>query len=607
MNRKLSHASTRLSGHRIGLSLLLSALMALAASASVAVPTLAECPSLQNWPLFRDGAPSATTILTARVTQVLSRDRGGNVDQFRLQVIRVIRGQSPESFFLSGVATSGNCIPSALSVRRGDRLAIAFGGLDTRIRGPVSGVAFLSPLHDGRLMPRMERLTTRHLRQIAALPSTQLLFFSAHDGIHGRELWSTDGTPHGTRLVKDIRAHGSSDPRRLVASGSLLYFSADDGTHGRELWVTDGTALGTHMVADILPGARGSRPQQLTDLDGTVAFTAIDGRHGRELWVHEPITGETRMVHNLRPDTGNIHGSRPSDLTPVNGSLLFSADDGSHGREPWSTAYGGYGMKLCGDLRPGPVGSDPLELTEFQRREFFTADDGVLGRELWICTDQFESRVVTDDTVPVLNPQGLVSSDPHGVRADSAPLYFVADDPQLGEQLFGFDGLASRLTNLPADGPGPSQLVLSGRLLFFVAPDSTGHLVLWTSHGTADTTQPIGGPRPQIDADGLREMGGQLLFIGTDPGTGFRGSWITDGTPEGTHLAAAFDKPAVRSARFVPFRGLGVLAGNGAAAGLEPWISDGTLAGTHRLIDIRPGPIGSDPQGFTVLAPAQYP
>ena len=42
------------------------------------------------------------------------------------------------------------------------------------------------------------------------------LFFAADDGIRGVELWSTDGTPEGTRLVDDLRP----DSRAPLRSGS---------------------------------------------------------------------------------------------------------------------------------------------------------------------------------------------------------------------------------------------------------------------------------------------------------------------------------------------------------------------------------------------------
>ena len=88
----------------------------------------------------------------------------------------------------------------------------------------------------------------------------RLLFF-ARDGVHGPELWSTDGTPDGTALVLDI-APGSvgSMPRFYAGTfveaavvGSAVAFAANDDVHGNELWLSDGTAGGTHLVADIDP------------------------------------------------------------------------------------------------------------------------------------------------------------------------------------------------------------------------------------------------------------------------------------------------------------------------------------------------------------------
>jgi ELWxxDGT repeat protein len=66
------------------------------------------------------------------------------------------------------------------------------------------------------------------------------LYFSADDGVNGRELWKSDGTEAGTVSVADLAPGSeSSDPQFLTLAGLHLFFSADDGTHGRELWALE--------------------------------------------------------------------------------------------------------------------------------------------------------------------------------------------------------------------------------------------------------------------------------------------------------------------------------------------------------------------------------
>lgn len=74
------------------------------------------------------------------------------------------------------------------------------------------------------------------------------LFFWGDDGVHGHELWMSDGTEEGTVPLKDFVQAKSSVPFGLTASGDHLFFTATDGSHGYELWKTDGTAEGTVLT-----------------------------------------------------------------------------------------------------------------------------------------------------------------------------------------------------------------------------------------------------------------------------------------------------------------------------------------------------------------------
>ena len=86
------------------------------------------------------------------------------------------------------------------------------------------------------------------------------------------ELWKSDGTTAGTVLVKDINpgltagypnVPASSEPYGLTALDGQLLFTANDGIHGDELWKSDGTAAGTVLVKDIAPKRR-DLPEQLS-------------------------------------------------------------------------------------------------------------------------------------------------------------------------------------------------------------------------------------------------------------------------------------------------------------------------------------------------------
>ena len=79
---------------------------------------------------------------------------------------------------------------------------------------------------------------------ITALGPEGPFVFSACDPDHGCEPWLTWGSADTTtRLADLVPGPGSSQPRDFRLAGDRLFFSADDGVHGREPWVMDASDL----------------------------------------------------------------------------------------------------------------------------------------------------------------------------------------------------------------------------------------------------------------------------------------------------------------------------------------------------------------------------
>jgi ELWxxDGT repeat protein len=224
-----------------------------------------------------------------------------------------------------------------------------------------------------------------------------LFVFSADDGINGRELWVSNGTRQGTRLVADINPKRSpfppasdcddrattglsSDPADFVAFRGKAIFTADDGVHGRALWITDGTAAGTRRIRDLRSGAQGSNPHDLTAFRGAVYFIASTPIKGEALWRTDGTVAGTVLVDDLKI------GTLPSwaqDLTVAGSQLFFAATNEATGPELWASRGDAASTHLVIDLRPGASGSYPQELTAVGNALVFAATDGAHGLEPW--------------------------------------------------------------------------------------------------------------------------------------------------------------------------------------------------------------------------------
>jgi ELWxxDGT repeat protein len=302
------------------------------------------------------------------------------------------------------------------------------------------------------------------------------LLFSADDGTNGDELWVTDGTPNGTTMLKDIRTgSGGSFPGNFTAFGSQLLFSAHDNTNGSELWVTDGTPNGTTMLKDIRTGSEGSSPGNFTAFGSQLLFSADDGTNGSELWVTDGTVHNTVMLKDIYQGS---NGSSPTYMKVIGNTAYFFASDAVAGREPWKTDGTLSGTTRIADVRIGVNSScymsncDP-GFVSYGTAIVFVADDGINGAEPYITDGTTLGTVLLADLRPGSNGS-FCNTMMCSYSSDNAARFvnvggrflFAADNGQLGAEIWTLTARPGAPTTVSA-APSTNSAVVS-----WVAPSS---------------------------------------------------------------------------------------------------------------------------------------
>lgn len=422
------------------------------------------------------------------------------------------------------------------------------------------------------------------------------LLFDGLDAAAGRELLTTDET--GTRLAVDLRPGATTDsstPAWFTDWNGKAVFSAFDGVHGTELWTSDGTAAGTQLLVDINKGPDSSAPVLLTVWNGAFYFFAFDGTATRLMRMTAP--GATpEVLATLYPPLRLI-SSGPEQVrcsvpnaVPLGNKLLFTAQTLEAGTELWSTDGTAAGTTMVANLNTNTLfngqemGSQPCSLTAFQNRVYFTAFTDPLPAPgtLWSSDGTTAGTTRFGD---FLNSGGYV--------AYKNELYFraitTATVNTLGSQTWKTDGTTAGTRTVVAATSATDKFdanpagVTNGQLILYTltTPSTSttpASYALWASDGTTSPAVQLGSSTLR---GGLLVTSNRILF--TNNPQGDEEPWVSDGTVAGTHRLADLDSAgSSRPFRYLDFRGVGVIATDDST-GPHLWRTDGTESGTTQI------------------------
>jgi ELWxxDGT repeat protein len=442
--------------------------------------------------------------------------------------------------------------------------------------------------------------------------------------VPGRELWRTDGTPDGTISLGDLnkgRVQGFSGYWTMACGeDETLFFAANDGNNGLELWSSNGTRAGTKMIKDVTPGSNENWEffMPLGLLGQTYYFLADhDNDQDLDLWKTTGTESTTVMVANFPVFTNASHVAS-SDTH----HFFRTTNPTTQITELWATD--GTGINTTKLLENFSLGPSESVGTKIMFSQYEASDNSY---SLWSSDGTHSGTVMVKD----FNTQHLqrfnryndklvfgVYSDTwisDGTEAGTVPLtggtpdasiiignefYAVGYDFSTGfYRLFKTDGNAVETINL--SGSEPTQILmlhqipsLNSNLYLQYFDESVGQEVGFYNLNTqAFSLLKDINPGPNNSVPRAWATLNDKVYFLSDDGTHGTEIWSTDGTEEGTYLIKdilsetgdAFNSIYYSAVNVVTSEGKLQLMVEPQAGKSAIYTSDGTAQGTNAKVE----------------------
>ncbi len=435
----------------------------------------------------------------------------------------------------------------------------------------------------------------------------QGIFIFNHTSGLGQEIWVTDGTSLGTKILKDIWT-GSEGSEPVIfhdeVNSNSFFIAKSPST--LDLYTTDGTEAGTTASVSLAFGAdRESNPVGLALITDDLLFVnARTQRFGYEPFAVNLLTNESILLKDIYQGKEN---SNPSVVGRVGSRLLFTADDNLNGQELWVTDGTVDGTTLLKDINVGPDSATISKGVALGNSVIFPAGDAVNGIELWISDGTTEGTVLLKD----INT-GVGSSQPFfSFAVLGNKVVFDAAESTNDRELWITDGTTVGTTllkdiNVGSNGSYPSYLYAASSGVYFYADNGADGVELWKTDGTSVGTILVKNIEPGSDSSepiGFIEYQGNVYFAATTSSDG-RELWRTDGSNSGTLQVLDLASGSNDGLGYEP--SLAILddalyfVGNSDITGDELYKTLGTAGTTTLVKDIVPGISDSQAEYLTV-------
>ncbi|MEQ8531971.1 MAG: hypothetical protein RIB86_08965, partial [Imperialibacter sp.] len=383
----------------------------------------------------------------------------------------------------------------------------------------------------------------------------------------GEELWVTDGTEEGTHLLKDIypgpvsSKNLLSTPLKVKASSGLYFFSALHPSYGIELWVSDGTEEGTKVVSDLNQAGKPIEVTQMLsaneglfvlgnndgfaypnlfkvteanelenilenensfhyvrlsnieELDDEIYFGGVSSEDGYNTYLNDLYKysqGSVDLVKRLWDGNSN-----PASLRSINDNLLFATFSDS-GRELWKTNGTAESTVQIKDIAAGQTNALPpfdnnIPLEYLDGKYIFAANDITHGNELWASDLTEEGTVLFADI-----ESGSPGSDPSDFFKTDTKLFFTALKSGV-RTLMVTDGEGSPISLL--DDVSISKFLQAGSTVYFLEEYTQHYFSLWKTDGTAEGTMEVLDLGYFYNMQPAVQLDGGLIYVDDYNGT----------------------------------------------------------------------------------------